>query len=384
MGGSESAPSTPRNEVKTVTLIDNSGPSLFDSVLKTRSITRITASVPNSVHNGRTFVRSRDPVNIRFPNCGVNNGNMNCYGAVFESGTRVVTYHDDNTNAEYFYIWMEQSSDMEFMLSPTSNTDLFVNIEGGMINNAKLMLYRKNGRCVTNLSTVEIDPNELWYTECTNENGKWKYYLLAFGIPLFYMIITVFLVLLVYCRDAESWFATDQIPTRFWTYFSQIGTTLLLFMPLFGEEFGWRAYMTPKLEQIMPMPAALVVGGILWGVWHAPLTVQGHNFGLDYPGFPFLGILMMCIMCTAMGAILTLLTKRTQSVIPAAIMHCINNNMSFGVFLSMFGAEALSEHLETLNSPATMAIMIIPEAIIGAVCFVILCKESGKEAKTSA
>lgn len=179
MGGSESAPSTPRNEVKTVTLIDNSGPSLFESVLKTRSITRITASVPNSVHNGRTFVRSREPVNIRFPNCGVNNGNMNCYGAVFESGTRVVTYHDDNTNAEYFYIWMEQSSDMEFMLSPTSNTDLFVNIEGGMVNNAKLMLYRKNGRCVSNLSTVEIDPNELWYTECTNENGKWKYYMRA-------------------------------------------------------------------------------------------------------------------------------------------------------------------------------------------------------------
>ncbi len=217
------------------------------------------------------------------------------------------------------------------------------------------------------------------YLKLDMKNGKWKYYLLAFGIPLFYMIITVFLVLLIFCRDAESWFAADQIPTRFWTYFSQIGTTLLLFLPFFGEEFGWRAYMTPKLEQILPMPAALVVGGILWGVWHAPLTVQGHNFGLDYPGFPFLGIFLMCVMCTAMGAILTLLTKRTQSVIPAAIMHGINNNMSFGVFLLMFGAEALSEHLETLNSPATMAIMIIPEAIIGAVCFVILCRDAKKE-----
>ncbi|MBQ7003982.1 MAG: CPBP family intramembrane metalloprotease [Oscillospiraceae bacterium] len=217
------------------------------------------------------------------------------------------------------------------------------------------------------------------YLKLDMKNGKWKYYLLAFGIPLFYMIITVFLVLLVYCRDAESWFAADQIPTRFWTYFSQLGTTLLLFLPFFGEEFGWRAYMTPKLEEILPMPAALVVGGILWGVWHAPLTVQGHNFGLDYPGFPFLGIFLMCVMCTAMGAILTLLTKRAQSVFPAAIMHGINNNMSFGVFLSMFGAEALSEHLETLNSPATMAIMIIPEAIIGAVCFVILCRDAKKE-----
>lgn len=167
MGGSESAPSTPRNEVTKVAVIDT----------KTRSINKIKAKVSNSVHNGRTFVRSRDPVNIRFPNCGVNRGNMNCYGAVFESGTRVITYHDDNTNAEYFYIWMEQSSDMEFMLSPTSNTNLFVNIDGGMINNAKLMLYRKNNRITSNMSTVEIDPNELWYTECVKENGKWKYYI---------------------------------------------------------------------------------------------------------------------------------------------------------------------------------------------------------------
>lgn len=217
------------------------------------------------------------------------------------------------------------------------------------------------------------------YLKLELKNGKWKYYLLAFGIPLFYMIITVFLVLLVFCHDAESWFTTNQIPARFWTYFGQIGTTLLLILPFFGEEFGWRAYMTPKLEQIMPMPAALVVSGILWGVWHAPLTVQGHNFGLDYPGFPFLGIFMMCVMCTAMGAILTLLTKRTQSVIPAAIMHGINNNMGFAVFLSMFGAETLSEHLETLNSPAMMSLMLIPEAIIGAVCFVILCRDAKKE-----
>lgn len=222
------------------------------------------------------------------------------------------------------------------------------------------------------------------YLKLEMKNGKWKYYLLAFGIPLFYMIITVFLVLLVYCRDAESWFAADQIPTRFWMYFSQLGTTLLLFLPLFGEEFGWRAYMTPKLEQILPMPAALVVGGILWGVWHAPLTVQGHNYGLDYPGFPFLGIFMMCVMCTAMGAILTLLTKRTQSVIPAAIMHGINNNMNFSIFLSLFGSEELNDHLETLNSPAAMSLMIVPIAIIGAVCFVILCREAKSEPKASA
>lgn len=221
------------------------------------------------------------------------------------------------------------------------------------------------------------------YLKLDLQNGRWKYYLLAFGIPLFYMVISVVMILLVYCRDAESWFSTEDTAMRFWAYFGQIGTTLLLFLPFFGEEFGWRAYMTPKLEQLMPMPAALVVGGILWGVWHAPLTVQGHNFGLDYPGFPYLGILMMCIMCTAVGAILTLLTKRTQSVFPASIMHGINNNMSFGVFLSLFASEEVMTIYMESNQIKGMALMLIPISVIGAVCFVILCRDAKLEKTNS-
>lgn len=217
------------------------------------------------------------------------------------------------------------------------------------------------------------------YLKLDMKNGRWKYYLLAFVIPLFYMVISVAMILLVYCRDTESWFGTEDTALRVWAYIGQLGTTLLLFMPFFGEEFGWRAYMTPKLEQLMPTPAALVVGGILWGVWHAPLTVQGHNFGLDYPGFPYLGILMMCIMCTAMGAILTLLTKRTKSVIPAAIMHGINNNMSFNVFLYLFASEEVLKIYSENNQITGMALMLIPICIIGTVCFVILCKDAKTE-----
>lgn len=214
------------------------------------------------------------------------------------------------------------------------------------------------------------------------QKGKWKYYLLAFVIPLIYMLITVVMIMLFFCRDAESWFASEDIAVRIWAFIGQIGTTLLMFLPFFGEEFGWRAYMTPKLEQLMPMPAALVVGGILWGVWHAPLTIQGHNFGLDYPGFPYLGILVMCIFCTAIGAFLTLLTKRTKSVIPAAIAHGINNNMSFGVVITLFASQETAEIVSEMNKLTFMAPMLIPICIIGAISFVILCREA-KRNKTA-
>lgn len=221
------------------------------------------------------------------------------------------------------------------------------------------------------------------YLTLDMRKGKWKYYLISFVTPLMYMIITAVIVLLIFCSDAESWFASEEIAVRVWSFIGQIGTTFLMFMPYFGEEFGWRAYMIPKLEELMPMPAALVVGGILWGVWHAPLTVQGHNFGLDYKGFPYLGIIVMCVFCTATGAFFTLLTKRTKSVIPAAIAHGINNNMSFGVFITLFVSEESAIIISEKNKLVFMLPMLIPVVIIGAVCFVILCKEA-KQEKNSA
>ncbi|CAN5892381.1 hypothetical protein BH23ACT11_BH23ACT11_30020 [soil metagenome] len=44
----------------------------------------------------------------------------------------------------------------------------------------------------------------------------------------------------------------------------------------FGEEFGWRAYLLPRL---MPMGGrrALILTGVIWGVWHWPIIAMGHN-----------------------------------------------------------------------------------------------------------
>lgn len=221
------------------------------------------------------------------------------------------------------------------------------------------------------------------YLKLNMQKGRWKYYLLAFLIPICYMIFSMLLGLSIFCNDVEPWFTTEDFALRFWTIFSQIGSVFLLFLPFFGEEFGWRAYMMPKLEQLMPMPAALIVGGILWGLWHAPLTVQGHNFGTGYIGFPYLGILIMCVMCIALGAILTLLTKRTQSVIPAALMHGINNQMSFGIIIAVFGSETLITHIDSLNTPKHFAVMLIPISLFGAICFAILTWEYITEKKES-
>ena len=71
------------------------------------------------------------------------------------------------------------------------------------------------------------------------------------------------------------------------------------FFTCFGEEWGWRGYLLPKMKNLLPTVPMLLINGIIWGLWHAPMTIIGHNYGIGYWGFPFTGIAMMCVFCTS-------------------------------------------------------------------------------------
>lgn len=42
---------------------------------------------------------------------------------------------------------------------------------------------------------------------------------------------------------------------------------------VFGEEYGWRGYLLPKLLPLGELRASLIVG-VIWGVWHFPNALQ--------------------------------------------------------------------------------------------------------------
>lgn len=92
----------------------------------------------------------------------------------------------------------------------------------------------------------------------------------------------------------------------------------------FGEEFGWRGYLLPKLQPL-GIRRALVFHGAIWGVWHWPIIAMGHNYGLEYPGAPLLGMLLMVGFTVAVGVVLGWLTLWTDSVWPAVLGHAMVN-----------------------------------------------------------
>lgn len=84
----------------------------------------------------------------------------------------------------------------------------------------------------------------------------------------------------------------------------------------FGEELGWRGFLVREYKELKFWSAALRIG-FIWGIWHAPLILMGHN----YPQHPVLGVGMMVIWCMLLSPLMLFIRIKTHSVIGAAIMH---------------------------------------------------------------
>ncbi|MEU9890643.1 CPBP family intramembrane glutamic endopeptidase [Sphaerisporangium sp. NPDC051011] len=124
-----------------------------------------------------------------------------------------------------------------------------------------------------------------------------------------------------------------------------LGGAINLILAL-GEELGWRGYLMPRIEQLWGLPAAIVAGGVLWGLWHAPLILLGYN----YPdAVPWAGQLAMIAACIGVGGFLYWLTIRFGSLWPAALAHGVNNATSALIMTSLLAPGAT---IDTVNGSA--------------------------------
>lgn len=105
----------------------------------------------------------------------------------------------------------------------------------------------------------------------------------------------------------------------------------------FGEEFGWRGYLFPRLTPLGGAWAA-VITGVVWGLWHAPLILlNGYNF----PGHPLAGVGMMVVFTVPLSVILCWLRLRSRSVWPGALAHAAINAQAGLVALLLSAGDSL-------------------------------------------
>ncbi len=151
-----------------------------------------------------------------------------------------------------------------------------------------------------------------------------------------------------------------------WTFVAAQAIGAIIISPIanaigtFGEEFGWRAYLLPKLMALGWKRAVLLLG-VIWGVWHWPVIFMGYEYGFKYPGYPWAGPLLFIWIVFCFGTFLAWITLRGGSVWPAVIGHAAINGIA-ALALLMVPLGITPDHL---LGPS-------PVGVIGAIGFEVL------------
>ena len=174
--------------------------------------------------------------------------------------------------------------------------------------------------------------------------GHFRQYLLSVILPLMYGVMNCIIITITlgagFTIKAEGGLLEVVAVTAIYSAKIYFACFILI-----GEEFGWRAFLYDKLENLL---------------------------GLNGSGFPVTNILLMCVMCIGFGVVLQLLRKMTDSVVAPIIAHAVTDticNPLAVIFLS-------NEFMEG-KSFQTGCCMVASSLIIGIPCWVIINKIYG-------
>jgi membrane protease YdiL (CAAX protease family) len=119
----------------------------------------------------------------------------------------------------------------------------------------------------------------------------------------------------------------------------------------FGEEVGWRGFMHKALHGRGFWSVSLLTG-VAWGLWHAPVILQGYN----YPQHPLLGVPLFAVFCVLLSPLHTLVRERGGSVWHAAVLHGTFNAAAGVPLLVVSGGDDLSTGVVGL--PGMMSLVV--------------------------
>lgn len=147
---------------------------------------------------------------------------------------------------------------------------------------------------------------------------SWKYYLVALIAPaMFIGVVVGFSHLTGLGRFA--WTGDLSL----WIYYpAMLVVGLIVAIFVFGEEYGWRGYLLPRVLPLGEIKATVVVG-VIWAGWHLPLLLIGFN----YPGqSPWLAIPVFTFTVLFLSFPFTWFYVETRgSALLAAILHGVLN-----------------------------------------------------------
>lgn len=137
---------------------------------------------------------------------------------------------------------------------------------------------------------------------------------------------------------------------------------LCVFLPYFGEEYGWRGFLQPRMQKQFGMKKGLILTGMIWGVWHLPLYL------FRYPSSTLLQELLHQIACCVLiGIFMGYVYLKTKNIWICTAIHFLNNAM-IGTLFPSVAESAPSSSLED-QAIGILAIFLVYGFFIGSRVF---------------
>ncbi|AKK07253.1 CAAX protease self-immunity [Corynebacterium mustelae] len=173
----------------------------------------------------------------------------------------------------------------------------------------------------------------------------WFYYVCAICLPLFSFSLYLFLAYLLGWWETAGDITADRVLSVIaMGSFSALPAAFLLF----GEEFGWTAYLRDRL---LPgrTTATTLLTGVIWGIWHMPLPWVGYSpTDLNTAEKMWLSLLWIP-SCILIEFLIGWLWNHSGSIWPSCILHASLNLVQGVGFTTLFLSAAPITSLMVLD-----------------------------------
>jgi membrane protease YdiL (CAAX protease family) len=112
-------------------------------------------------------------------------------------------------------------------------------------------------------------------------NRPFKFYAIAYFVPFVFILALIIFNQITGIGHFEWTHSTPLLSSILIT----AGLVFLLLPASFGEEYGWRGYLLPRLLPLGEIKGTLILG-IIWGFWHLPvLSMAQESLWVGIPIF---------------------------------------------------------------------------------------------------
>ena len=206
--------------------------------------------------------------------------------------------------------------------------------------------------------------------------SKWRYFVFALLLPLAIVAAMVFeakvlgylppgfdLARAIYgivpsADTGEAARVAKFANTGPWLIPTMLGMAIVTTPILWGEEFGWRGYLQPRLCPGKPVAAAIVTG-VLWAVWHFPLVLRGYDYGREQA---LLGSAVFVVGAILLSFIFGWLVDRTGSIWSSSLAHAATNGIG-GALATLWFASAhdnvVTSYVGVLSWPPMLVVCLL-------------------------